>query len=86
MIRRYGWLYGLVLAGAGVLFLCMGWLCGTIMKSVSSLGGMPDYFPQPQTDPGQIMSRFISGIGIVLLIVGISLALILKLKSRSKKK
>ena len=76
VVRAYGWFSGIAMAVAGVLFTAMSLLLEKMSKTIG--GGLL----QPADNPMSFMWGFMRGLGVVLLLAGITLAVIIKRRSR----
>ena len=76
VIRAYGWLSGAAMAVAGTLFTAMGLLLEKMSKTMG--GGLL----QPAENPMSFMWGFMQGLGVVFLLVGVTLAVVIKRQSR----
>jgi transcriptional regulator with XRE-family HTH domain len=85
MVKRFGWLAGVRMAIAGVMFIFIGtFTCTGVNAMYSGVGAFQDPFFQDvvQNNPVTTMSYFIMGLGAVIAVAGIVLAVILKKKSK----
>ena len=84
LIKRYGWIYGVYQAIAGLIFIGMG----ILFQSILNMGDMGDdlYWPELENmakhNPANIMSTVLSGLGVFLLVTGVILAVYLRKKSK----
>ncbi len=89
MVKRFGWLAGVRMAIAGAMFLFVGVIANVSVKSMfSNRGGFAGSFFEEQfssfaqNNPVTVMSYFIMGLGIVILVCGVVLTIVLKKKSK----
>ena len=85
MVKRFGWLAGVYMAISGGMFFLVGTLaCTSVNTMYSGMGGFDDPFFRDivENNPMTTMSYFIMGLGAVIAIGGVVLAVILKKKSK----
>ena len=85
MVKRFGWLAGVYMAISGGMFFLVGTLaCTSVNTMYSGMGGFDDPFFRDivENNPMMTMSYFIMGLGAVIAIGGVVLAVILKKKSK----
>ena len=85
MVKRFGWLAGVYMAISGGMFFLVGTLaCTSVNTMYSGMGGFDDPFFRDivENNPMTTMSYFIMGLGAVIAIGGVVLAVILKRKSK----
>jgi transcriptional regulator with XRE-family HTH domain len=85
MVKRFGWLAGVYMAISGAMFFLVGTLaCTSVNTMYSGMGGFDDPFFRDivENNPMTTMSYFIMGLGAVIAIGGVVLAVILKKKSK----
>lgn len=85
IVKRFGWLAGVYMAISGGMFFLVGTLaCTSVNTMYSGMGGFDDPFFRDivENNPMTTMSYFIMGLGAVIAIGGVVLAVILKKKSK----
>lgn len=85
MIKKYGWLAGVRMAIGGVMIFLVGLIANISVNTMySGMGGFDDPFFRDivENNPMTTMSYFIMGLGVVLAVSGVVLAVILKKKSK----
>ena len=85
MVKRFGWLAGVYMAISGGMFFLVGTLaCTSVNTMYSGMGGFDNPFFRDivENNPMTTMSYFIMGLGAVIAIGGVVLAVILKKKSK----
>lgn len=84
LIRQYGWLAGIEMAVGGLLFMGIGGLSIYMSNKIMSPSGMDDFMGgggmsgMTIFNPVALMGKFIVGLGAILLVGGIILAIALK--------
>lgn len=85
MVKRFGWLAGVRMAIGGVMFFLVGLIANIGVNTMyPGIGGFDDPFFRDvvENNPMTTMSYFMMGLGAVLAVGGVVLAVLLKKKSK----
>lgn len=82
MVKRFGWLAGVYMAISGGMFFLVGTLACTSVNTMYCGFDDPFFRDIVENNPMTTMSYFIMGLGAVIAIGGVVLAVILKKKSK----
>ncbi len=82
MVKRFGWLVGVRMAIAGVMFVFIGLFANIGARNIFNGFNNPFFQDVVHNNPMTIMSYFIMGLGALIAIAGVVLAVILKKKSK----
>jgi transcriptional regulator with XRE-family HTH domain len=82
MIKRFGWLVGVRMAIAGVMFVFIGLFANIGARNIFNGFNNPFFQDVVHNNPMTIMSYFIMGLGALIAISGVVLAVILRKKSK----
>lgn len=93
LIKRFGWLYGVYLAIGGAVFSAVGFLARAMFKTLifDNSSQMDIFFPQMHSSFDMqgwkmisMFTGFIIGLGVIITICGILLAIFLKIWGSKK--
>lgn len=84
MLKKFGWLYGVGIMASGVFIIIFSYVGKTMFKSIifgNSTFGDPFFssFNQNAFNTSNIFFNFIFGIGIIFTIIGLVIAIVLKI-------
>lgn len=82
MVKRFGWLVGVRMAIAGVMFVFIGLFANIGARNIFNGFNNPFFQDAVHNNPMTIMSYFIMGLGALIAIAGVVLAVILRKKSK----
>ena len=90
LIRRYGWLYGVYMALGGLGFIIVGTLARVMTRRMFSpfdaFDADSSFHSFATNNPVSIMGTVILGIGVVLILAGVILAIYLKKRGNGDEK